>query len=124
MPYSERTMRVFSDHAVARYCERVRPSLDKARALEELLRVTRHANTSLEPPAWVSPTDPADVWLILGDVCFPLRRVTATTEVATTCLARGTLTPGARRARSQRRAGRTYARVHKPRDTPRPEVAA
>jgi len=66
----------FSEHAVTRFAERVRPTLDTDHIREELSRLLSTATVSKVPPDWVRPgsgkVTPA-AYLVLGDeICLPL----------------------------------------------------
>ena len=67
----------FSSHAITRFAERVRPTLDADHIREELSRLLGTATVSRTPPDWVRPGSgkitPA-AYLVLGDgeICLPL----------------------------------------------------
>jgi len=95
---------VISDHAVARYCERVRPGLDGAAARAELERLRAVATVVHEPPAWLHAADQASCYLLLGDdVVLPLLRQSDEGWVASTCVPKSTLTVQRRAAKTARR---------------------
>lgn len=90
----------FSRHAVERYSERVRPGLDHGLATEDLLRVAEVGRFVSTPPGWMVWDLRSPLYLQVGDVVFPLRPLSDGGWQATTCLARGTLSPEARQSRS------------------------
>ena len=86
-----------SAHALRRFWERVRPTLDRDQAEDELLRLLPEHAPWGERPEWAGPEiagaryELAD-WLLLGDdICFPVEG-----DVVVTCLTRSAFTPGAR----------------------------
>ncbi len=93
----------FSAHAVQRYQERVKPDLTTAEALADLRRVEGAGITELTPPAWLHTPDRAELYLLLGDLCFPLRDIGNERYVAVTCFARGVPSTEARRYRTERK---------------------
>ena len=95
---------VISDHAVARYQERVRPGLDEAAARAELERLRAVATVVREAPAWLHAADQASCYLLLGDdVVLPLLRRSGGGWVASTCVAKSTMTVQRRAAKTARR---------------------
>ena len=95
---------VISEHAVKRYCERVKPGLDEAAARNELERLRAAAAVAREPPAWLHAADQAPCYLLLGDdVALPLLRQSDGGWVASTCVAKSTLTVQRRAAKTARR---------------------
>ena len=71
----------FSEHAVARCVERVKPWLDPADAEFELYTLARLGSVHAERPAGVPETsEGGDSWLVISDgIVVPLKRNTATT---------------------------------------------
>ncbi|MEJ7784892.1 MAG: hypothetical protein WKF96_08820 [Solirubrobacteraceae bacterium] len=105
-------------HAVQRYQQRVRPSLSIEAAEDELARVALVGEVLTEPPAWHlrSCARLAPFYLCLADVVLPLtpHRGDPGVLVATTCLAKGSLSTDSRRYRTARRrrsAARSGART-------------
>jgi hypothetical protein len=94
-------------HAVERYHHRVRPSLSLEAAGNELARVALVGEITTEPPAWHlrSCAQVAPFYLCVADVLLPLspHRGEPDVLVATTCLAKGSLSADARRYRTVRR---------------------
>ncbi len=80
---------VFSRHAIARYCSRVRPGLDRKQACLQLQGMCASTVLTSTRPVWATQT--ASLWLPLGeDVAFvvvPSRNHADELE-ATTCLLR------------------------------------
>jgi len=94
-----------SRHAVERYNERVRPTLDLDQAGDELEQLRAECGEwSEEPPYWVNLPDDyqADGWLRLGDgIAFTVER-----NVVVTCLVRGGRSDIGRERRAKRRRAR------------------
>jgi hypothetical protein len=94
-------------HAVERYNHRVRPGLSLEAAADELAHVALVGEITTEPPAWHlrSCAQIAPLYLCVADILLPLtpRRGEPDVLVATTCLAKGSLSPDARRYRTARR---------------------
>ena len=94
-------------HAVERYHHRVRPSLSLEAAADELARVALAGEITTEPPAWHlrSCAQVTPFYLCVADVLLPLtpHRGEPDVLVATTCLAKGSLSADARRYRTARR---------------------
>ncbi len=112
-------MTAFSQHAVERYIERVKPCLDRDRAWAELKALAPLGEIVTQRPAWAGTGDAADGFLCLCDcVCFPVIN-----GLAVTCLVRGSLPKHTRLARNKARARRTFARTHKRSGEGRPAVA-
>ena len=114
----------FTTHAIERYVERLRPALTKAAARRELVRLCEVAEITADRPGWLGLGEATDAYLLIGeDVALPVMRG-HTGWVAITCMTRGCLAPSERRARNRANKARRYARSHKPRETPRPPLAA
>lgn len=97
---------VFSRHAVARYCERVRAMSSVTAAAGDLAQIAVVAGRIvIEPPLWVTWQLRTPAYLMLGDdVVFPLTGEAGEARTATTCLVRGSFPPAvAARRRKQRR---------------------
>lgn len=63
----------FSQHAIARFAERLR-ELPVDQATRELSRLIATATVTRKPPAWVKTNQTPDAYLRLGDdICMPLR---------------------------------------------------
>jgi hypothetical protein len=103
----------FTDHAIERYAQRVRPALTRAQARHELMRIVEHGEIAHARPAWLRYHGTADGYLLVADVCFPLRR-RGNRWIALTCLTRGSLTPHERRERSELHRARRQAARRKP----------
>ncbi len=109
-----------SAHAVERYQQRVRPGLSLEAAEDELARVALVGEITTDPPAWHlrSCAQIAPFYLCVGDVLLTLalHQTQPDVFVATTCLAKGSLSADARRYRTTRRRrssprrGRVYSR--------------
>jgi hypothetical protein len=80
----------FSDHAVQRFRERVRPGLGSESAAEQISLITEHGEVTVGPPSWADRAT-SFLYLVVGDVCFPLDADKRDREVlvATTCIVRG-----------------------------------
>lgn len=98
-----------TSHAVQRYQQRIRPGLSIEAAENELARVVLVGEFVTEPPAWHlgSCAQLAPFYLCLADVLLPLtpHHRQPGVLVATTCLAKGSLSADARRYRTARRRG-------------------
>ncbi len=91
----------FSRHAAERYAERARAgTITTDQAGVELERIARHGTVQADPPPWVTGHDHQDLWLIIGDVAFPIERGSVTIN-AVTCITRGLMGPRTRHARTQ-----------------------
>lgn len=111
-----------TDHAVARYRERVRPHLDSDEAAHADARrlVERVGELADEAPAWVNGNWKAELetkacgWVHCGDICMPLaddREKPGTGRlVVLTVLTRGGISDETRASRNKRRASRTRAK--------------
>lgn len=100
-----------TDHAIARYEERVRPGLPFRAAEAELLTVLRFAEFTDVTPEWARGHGHEGVvgWLLLGDgIAFPLVRNNGL--VAVTCLVAGGASEDVLAARRLKRATRRRAR--------------
>lgn len=101
-------------HAIERFRDRARPTLDLPRAAEELQRLIAHGHVCSEAPPWIADRQHqhAAFYLVVGDLVFPLdssRRDPATLSLLT-CLARGAISPAARQRRNPRATNRAHAR--------------
>lgn len=79
----------FSDHAIVRYAERVRPGLALGQIRQDLTTLVAQSGIAAEQrPAWVKEAGRSldgCTWLLLGDdLAFPIRE-----GLAVSCLARG-----------------------------------
>lgn len=95
-----------SNHAVERYVERVRPTLDLESARGDLIRLLNSgaAVIEYERPAWCGGDDepPADWFLLVADsFACPVRN-----GCAITVMARGTVSEGTRAYRKQAKKNR------------------
>jgi hypothetical protein len=71
-------------HALERYQERVKPTLDGDPLLADLSRVLLHAELMPVAPAWIWGEERAEEWVVLGDaIAFPVLG-----GVLATCLTR------------------------------------
>src|SRR4051794_25292553 len=95
---------VLSDHAIARFHERVRPALEIEDAARQLVSLVELGALTLEPPRWIVMTAAGDAYLTVGDIVLPLRADCRRpgTLVATTTLVRGSITAHPRRRHKQR----------------------
>lgn len=103
-----------TDHAIARYIERVRPAADVVCARSDVNRLLAFAVASPKPE-WVHATDSAanaDRYMVAGNVVFPVT-VADNGLVVTTCIVRpptGAI-PWPKHARpAVRSGGRAHAR--------------
>jgi hypothetical protein len=103
----------FSTHAIARYLERVRPSINSEHARWEMRQLAKVAEYSEQPPAWhphpLDGPENATAWLVLADVAFALCGE-GSKRVVVTVLTRGTIGPVLREARKQARVQRNRHR--------------
>lgn len=98
-----------TEHAIERYQERVRPTLEVAAAKRELVALVEMAGAPTpEPPAWADYVHPApDSYLVLSDGVLGLIRGGRMTSV----IVRGAMAPEYREAkRKERRARRQKKR--------------
>jgi hypothetical protein len=107
----------FTVHAVSRYIERVKPSLNPERARAECKALAALGFVSVNAPRWLVFDGDCDGWLHCGDVAFPLKN-----GYAVTCLVRGLMPASIRAHRNRDRSQRTYAATHKHRPQGRPSV--
>jgi hypothetical protein len=80
-----------SDHCVKRYRERMpvrQPGIDAV--IHGLIAILEDATIMSYPPAWAVSDRPAPLWVIAGDLAFPLARTPDPGRwLAVTCLRRG-----------------------------------
>jgi hypothetical protein len=104
----------FTQHAIERFHERVRPCLTIAAAEEELARLVTMADVVSEPPTWLAERQrrTAAAYLVVGDLVLPAERLEGKPYVlvAVTCIARGCLSDRARARRNEARQRRRRAR--------------
>jgi len=97
-------------HAIARFHERVRPTLDRRAAEDELARLVAIGLITSEAPFWhaTRQRQRAHAYLVVGDLVLPLKpqRGDQSVLIAVTCIARGGLSDAARARRNERRRGR------------------
>lgn len=115
----------FTDHAISRYIERLRPALEPTGALTELRSLAQAGTITPTPPGWCRHTT-ADRFLRVGDdVCIPLHKSGGRT-VAPTVMVRD-VSPSERARRTQahrdRRQARRYRRIERP-GRPQPAPSA
>ena len=103
----------FSDHAVQRYRERLRPGLDDAHARDELARLTSVGQVTTNPPGWAQTAHGGPFLTIGPDVCVPLIRKGPHRFVAATVLTRDSESPAERERRHRERRLRRHARHHR-----------
>jgi hypothetical protein len=123
--------RVFlTDHAIARYRERLREHLQTPEQIHADARrlVACCGVIQTAAPEWANPeAREADAWLVCGDVAFVLGSDRARNRyVALTTVTRGGISDEARRTRNAKRSARSYARRKRnglPDVRPRPELA-
>jgi hypothetical protein len=106
-----------SNHALARFGERLRPGLDPDHLRTEFCHLLAAAKVTAKRPEWLESTQRASAYLLLGDgICCPL--IFRDGElIAATCIMRNMLQGRRRqgrnaskaRARSGRRAARKAA---------------
>jgi hypothetical protein len=100
---------VISNHAVERFHNRVRPTLDLDAAAAELSRLASLGEVLADPPRWFAERqrEEAPRYLVVGDLVMPLRPIGPTAGAnrwcAVTCIARGGISEKARHARNGRR---------------------
>lgn len=98
---------VLSAHAVERFRDRVRPALALDQAAAELERLIDDGRVRNYAPRWVADRQHqrAAFYLVVGDLVFPMdpSHRDQTTLRVLTCLARGHISPAARRAKNRRR---------------------
>ena len=113
----------FTDHAVLRYRERVRPGLAIAAARAELSRLLQHAKVLPGPPLWLVGAAQSGLQLVIGDITFPLKRDASDPDLlwAITCLVRGGISSEARNRRNARRR-RRRERHENPRGRAAPQL--
>lgn len=93
-----------TDHAVARYVARVKPSADLASARRELEALRAHATVLVAAPDWVHEASGRRFFLAIGtDMILPLAGGSTGAWFATTCLVRGSISSSERRRRRARR---------------------
>ena len=98
-----------TDHAIARYCERVKPALDPQQAEGELLALMEQGRVISEP-AWRVDFPSTDCYLELCDgIVLALSRERKG-YIATTTLTRGGSSSSRREDRNKRKADRRRAR--------------
>lgn len=104
-------MRVaFTDHALRRYIERVRPTLSRTSAREELAAVLRLAEIREDFPPFRANSTEADGYAMLGeDVCFPCKR-RSNGWMALTCITSDTHSEWWRAKRNRRKAVLRHAK--------------
>ena len=95
---------VLSHHAVEQYQHRVKPGLEEGAVRGELDRLRSLGQICAEAPRWVNAARPARYYLLLGDAIVLPLAPQADGWIATTCVARPTLTPARRAAKSARKA--------------------
>lgn len=112
----------FSRHAVERYRERIRPSLECEAVKAELSRLLATALVTRERPAWLTEDEHGTAAYLLladGEICLPLMRRAAGELYSTTCLFRGQmaaihrsrLNSNAQTRRAGKKAGRRANRM-------------
>ena len=101
---------LMSRHAADQYRDRVRPGLDVDAARAELERLRDTGEVSSVAPEWLNAANPAPHYLLLGkDVVLPVLPQ-GDGWIATTCVARPTVTPARRAAKSARKASLASSR--------------
>jgi hypothetical protein len=113
---------VLTKHAVERYRDRVRPGLGLGAAEMELGRLALFGEIVAEPPAWFArgAAQRAPSYLLIADLVLPLQPASEPGYVvATTCLAKGSISAASRERRTLRRMqrrsrGRTGPRPRAP----------
>jgi hypothetical protein len=104
-----------TDHAIARYRERVKPGLSFEQAERELLHVLGFALVVEVTPAWAQGHghDRLVGWAVLGDgIAFPLVRQPDGQVVAATCVTRGGCAEDEVERRRRGKAMRRHDRRH------------
>lgn len=107
----------FSEHAIERFIERVRPALDRDAALDAMVRLRHIGQVTPGRPPWMNPTDDdGDVvaYLVAGDVAFPLT-ISSQADRRHRYVAKTTVVPGSipaetRERRNRQRSGRMVRR--------------
>ena len=103
----------FSVHAVQRYRERVKPTLTRHQAEQDLIRVAAFGRLLDRPPAWMqSPWHAgAPLYLEIADIVLTLRtRSPAIELVATTCMTKRSYRRRSRQGRLKRQNRRSKRR--------------
>lgn len=94
-----------TNHAVARYQERVRPGLDLAAAKRELTRLLAEHGQESERPDWMADrADQPDLWVTIGpDVWLPCLVKQHGRIVAVSVVCNGNISEATRRKRNAER---------------------
>jgi hypothetical protein len=95
-----------TQHAVIRYCQRVKPCLTVVDARRELRQIIPFGE--LRPrPEWASNLEEREQFLFIGDgIAFPVED-----GHLLTCVVKGSLSPEARLRRAEKRKRRKFARA-------------
>jgi hypothetical protein len=91
---------LISEHAAEQYRWRVKPGLDLDGARAELARLVAVGEITPVEPAWVRAAKPAPFYLLLGDALALPLKPQAGGWIATTCVAKTTITPTRRAQRA------------------------
>jgi hypothetical protein len=104
----------FSNHAVERFAERLRPGMDPDEVRRQLSGMLASAVVTTKPPEWFKPRQRADAYLVVADVVMPLRRCAHDELIAVSAIEETTLTDASREKRStynrKQRSGKQAAR--------------
>lgn len=101
-----------TEHAIARYAERVKPTLTHGACKRELLALLRGAGDPVERLEWHRPGigDRVDGYCVLSDGIALVLHRSGHRLYAVTCIIRGQDSDEVRRAKNRRRANRRAAR--------------
>jgi hypothetical protein len=89
-----------SGHAVEQYRHRVKPALDLDAAGAELNRLVALGEITRVEPRWLHAAKPAPFYLVVGDALALPLQPQAGGWIATTCVAKTTITPTRRAQRA------------------------
>lgn len=91
---------LISDHAAEQYRHRVKPALDPDAVRAELTQLVTVGEITSVEPLWVHAAKPAPFYLVLSDALALPLQPQGEGWVATTCVAKTTITPTRRAQRS------------------------
>jgi hypothetical protein len=100
---------IVTDHALDRFVERVRPSLGREQASDELWRLLERARVVGHPPGWYVPGGDADAdryVLLTPEIVLPGVQLPSGRIRLMSCICRGGIGAEARERRNARRARR------------------
>jgi hypothetical protein len=91
---------VVSEHAAEQYRYRVKPALEPDAARMELTQLVAVGEVTSVEPSWVHAAKPAPFYLVISDALALPLKPQAGGWIATTCVARSTITPTRRAQRA------------------------